>query len=275
MRYLNVVINHRILPDLIVNMDQQGVTVLIGNDHTFDETGAKQVEIVARDERRAYTLCVASTPAGTLLPFQQIWSGAREDRTLPSKSVLASAEAKGLRFTVAKSEKKTSHFSTLKTMKEVHACLSCSSLPDHTHSLCQWMRDVFVPHVERTKASLNLKDDQKSLLILDCYPVHTGKPFRTFVLDEFPNIFLMYIPANCELRRSTSCSNTLIEPFRHWYLPACRCWPPASHQALLTTGDPQLPCCSTRGAAQDRLDSGSGQVHHFNQVAPSGLCWRH
>jgi hypothetical protein len=60
------------------------------------------------------------------------------------------------------------------------------------------MKEILAPHIKRTKERLQLKDDQKCLLILDCYPTHTGAPFRTFVLDEYPNVFLMYIPANCK-----------------------------------------------------------------------------
>jgi hypothetical protein len=127
MRYLNVVVNHNIVPDLIVNMDQQGVVVLLGNDHTYDEKGSKQVNIAARDERRAFTLCVASTPSGILLPFQQVWSGSKADRVLPTKAQRASAEAKGIHITVAQSEKKTSHFSTLTTMKEVSKITTTSA----------------------------------------------------------------------------------------------------------------------------------------------------
>lgn len=60
---------------LIINVDQMGNYVLPRSSCTFHEKGMKQVEVVAKDEKRAYTLLVASTPEGTFLPFQQIWSG--------------------------------------------------------------------------------------------------------------------------------------------------------------------------------------------------------
>jgi hypothetical protein len=118
MRFVNVIAHHEIPLSLVVNMDQQGITLLIGNDHTYDEKGIKQIDITARDERRAYTLCVASTPTGILLPFQQVWGG-QSSRSLPEEVYRASAEKKGIHFAFAQSQKKTSHFSTLKTMKEV------------------------------------------------------------------------------------------------------------------------------------------------------------
>lgn len=91
---------------------------MIGNNTTYDEKGARQIDVAARDEKRAYTLLVASSAAGDILPFQQVWSGATS-RSLPRKNIRASAEAKGFHFAFAESKKKTSHFSTFKTMTEV------------------------------------------------------------------------------------------------------------------------------------------------------------
>lgn len=78
------------------------------------------MDIVAKDEKRAFTLLVASTPDGTFLPFQQVWAGASA-QSLPSANARGMAEAcaNGFNFAFAKSDKKGSHFSTLKTMKEV------------------------------------------------------------------------------------------------------------------------------------------------------------
>jgi hypothetical protein len=127
-RYVHVINRYKIPAELVINMDQQGVLVLIGNNTTYDERGAKQVDIAAKDERRAYTLCVSSTPAGDLLPFQQIWGG-QSPKSLPTASVRKSAESKGFHFAFAQSPKKTSHFSTFKTMKEVRVLLPFASSP--------------------------------------------------------------------------------------------------------------------------------------------------
>lgn len=90
------------------------------NGYTFHDCGSEQVDIVAKDEKRAYTLLVASTADGDFLPFQQVWSGA-SDRSLPSQNAPRMQDAidQGFDFAFAKSAKKTSHFSTVKTMKEV------------------------------------------------------------------------------------------------------------------------------------------------------------
>ena len=76
---------------------------------------------MAKDEKRAFTHLVASTADGDFLPFQQVWAGASV-QSLPSQNAPRMQDAldRGFNFVFAKSNKKTSHFSTLKTMKEVN-----------------------------------------------------------------------------------------------------------------------------------------------------------
>jgi hypothetical protein len=119
MRFVHLANWYDIPANLIVNMDQQGVIVIIGNDKTYDKTGTKQVAIAARDEKRAYTLCVASSADGDILPFQQIWGGQSKESLPRLNADRQAAQKKGFDFTFAKSDKKRSHFSTLKTMIEV------------------------------------------------------------------------------------------------------------------------------------------------------------
>lgn len=101
---------------------------------TFAEQGSRQVDIVAKDEKCAYTLLVASTPEGTFLPFQQVWAGASA-QSLPLTSAQRMAEAcsHGFDFAFAKSNKCGSHFSTLKTMKEVW---KASDIPFYWQTNC-------------------------------------------------------------------------------------------------------------------------------------------
>jgi 5-keto 4-deoxyuronate isomerase len=110
-------------PQLIVNLDQLGNVIWAGNNTTYHTKGAKQVDIVGNDEKRAYTLVVASSAAGNVLPFQQVWSGKTAKslpKTLPANATsMHRAKEIGIHFAFAESPKKTSHFSTLKTMKEV------------------------------------------------------------------------------------------------------------------------------------------------------------
>lgn len=106
-------------------MDQTGVVIIPAYNRTYETKGATQVDIAFKDEKRASSLAVATSCAGDFLPFQQIWSGATR-RSLPSSNAVGMEEALdcGFNFTYANSDTKNSHFSTLKTMKEV--CLSCT-----------------------------------------------------------------------------------------------------------------------------------------------------
>jgi hypothetical protein len=81
-------------------------------------------------KQRTYTLLVASSADGDFLPFQQVWVGV-SNRSLSSAHAahINNALKQGFDFAFAKSEKnKGSHYSTLKTMKEVHPDTSITSI---------------------------------------------------------------------------------------------------------------------------------------------------
>jgi hypothetical protein len=61
---------------LNVNFNQIRVYILPSNGTTFEQCGSEQVNILAKDEKHAYTLLVASSADGNFLPFQQVWAGA-------------------------------------------------------------------------------------------------------------------------------------------------------------------------------------------------------
>ncbi|KAF8433091.1 hypothetical protein L210DRAFT_3649966 [Boletus edulis BED1] len=162
---------------LVVGFDQIGSYILPSSGTTFVERGSSQVNIVAKDEKWAFTLLVTSTPDGTFLPFQQVWGGVSV-QSLPSAKAqgMDKAYEYGFDFTFVKSDKKGSHFSTLKTMKEI----------EH----------VFEPyrhHVIKTDPFLD--DDQCAIIFLDCYPVHAGEQFHnTFLKSSHMLSFVLFQP---------------------------------------------------------------------------------
>ncbi|KDQ54721.1 hypothetical protein JAAARDRAFT_196138 [Jaapia argillacea MUCL 33604] len=104
---------------LVINADQTGVYVILSNNKTYENKGAKQVDITGKDEKHTYTLMVATSCAGDILPMQQVWSG----KTLGSLPLKTSPMYNdviecGFQFAFASSVKQTSHFLTLKNMKE-------------------------------------------------------------------------------------------------------------------------------------------------------------
>ncbi|PPR06271.1 hypothetical protein CVT24_000890 [Panaeolus cyanescens] len=176
-RMVHLISYYDIPPGLVINMDQTGIIILATHNQTFEKKGSRQVDIVGKNEKRAFTLCVSTTAAGDVLPFQQVWSG-KTDKSLPDSSAALMDEAKKLGFDFAVSDSGTSHFSTLKTMKE-------------------WIVKILKPYIDAYITDHNLEPDQKAILYIDCYPVHIGKDFRQFVFSDYPHIFLIFVPANC------------------------------------------------------------------------------
>lgn len=107
-------------PGLLIGMDQTGIIIFMAKNKTYAKKGTKQVDIAECDKKQAYTLCIASTPVGDILPFQQVWNG-KTWASPPSTSAkgMDEAIALGFDFASANSKKKNSHFSILKTIKEV------------------------------------------------------------------------------------------------------------------------------------------------------------
>ncbi|KAJ7889710.1 hypothetical protein B0H13DRAFT_1887903 [Mycena leptocephala] len=108
-----------ILPELVINADQAGNYLLPAGGHTFHERGAKQVDLVTKDEKRPYTMMVVSSAAGDFLPIQAVWAG-KTGGSLPTKNAEKMQEAvnHGFIFSSAQSRKKGSHFSTFLTMED-------------------------------------------------------------------------------------------------------------------------------------------------------------
>ena len=62
------------------------------------------------------------------------------------------------------------------------------------------MEKILEPYIIETietDPELQHDTDQKAILLIDCYPVHTGEDFRAYVRQRFPNVFLLFVPANC------------------------------------------------------------------------------
>ncbi|KAG1736095.1 uncharacterized protein EDB91DRAFT_1083444 [Suillus paluster] len=145
---------HNVPPKLMVNFDQVGCYLLPNSSTTFHERGSKQVVFTAD---------------GDFLPFQQVWAGASE-RSLPSHNAhgMNGAIEHGFHFAFVKSDKKMSHYSTLKTMQE-------------------WIENILEPWRNIViEADPNLDDDQHAIVYLNCYLVHTSQDFRAYVWEKYP-----------------------------------------------------------------------------------------
>jgi hypothetical protein len=114
-------------------MDQTGVIYVPGHKSSYEKTGARQVSVHGLDEKRTYTLCVSSTAAGDLLPFQQVCGG-QSLASIPSDDAPGKGEANklGFDFTYADGKaSRSSHYSTMKTMVDVCSILTSFFILPH------------------------------------------------------------------------------------------------------------------------------------------------
>ncbi|KAF9520263.1 hypothetical protein BS47DRAFT_1287271, partial [Hydnum rufescens UP504] len=159
--------------ELVINVDQTGVCLIPARNKTWVPTGSKQVNTFGKEEKQQFTLMVASSAAGDLLPFQAIIKG-KTLRSLPSNNSQAEGEQMGIIWTLGGEN----HWSSLKAMK-------------------MWMNDVPVPHIERVKKWLGLPVAQKAILVINSWSVHIGKDYREWMRQEHIHIKINYIPAGC------------------------------------------------------------------------------
>ncbi|KAJ6513471.1 hypothetical protein C8R45DRAFT_1050224 [Mycena sanguinolenta] len=167
-RLVQAIESEHVPASLVVNYDQTGNYILPNGSQTFEVRGAKQVSVAGKDEKRAYTIGMATCADGKPLPTEQIWSG-KSKLSLPKETADGYQQVKDYA-----SNKKTSHFSTQSTMQD-------------------WVTKAVI------EADQDLDDDQKIILYIDIYPVHTSQEFRDFVF-KLGNIILIF-PQDVGLQR--------------------------------------------------------------------------
>ena len=144
---------------------------------TWSETGAKQVGMVGMDEKRAFTLIVGVTANGSLLPFQDVFTG-KTKVSIPSATDSPNYdEAINVGFKFEFSGTGT-YWSNQQTM-------------------CAYVNDILAPYFERKKQEHGLPPTQKSLGQLDMWSVHHSKEFREWMCINYPTIILDYVPGGC------------------------------------------------------------------------------
>ncbi|KAI0682318.1 hypothetical protein BC835DRAFT_1228004, partial [Cytidiella melzeri] len=67
--------NHQIYPELRVNIDQTQVVLQDTGNRTYDTIGSTQVQVVGKEEKRAFTVLLGVSASGEVLPFQAVWKG--------------------------------------------------------------------------------------------------------------------------------------------------------------------------------------------------------
>lgn len=174
-------------PSLIVNMDQTGVHLAPADVRTYEQRGSKHVAVVAAEDKRQITACIASSLNGDFLPLQLIFQGKTDACHPPAADC-----AKDAQVHITHSE---NHWSNQQTMR-------------------QWVEFVLMPYAERQIAAHSLQPDAKLVLVLDVWAVHKSEEFRMFLRTHHPRIHLVFVPANCTSQLQVA-DVVLQRPFKH------------------------------------------------------------
>jgi hypothetical protein len=142
------------------------------------------------DDKRQITVAASSAANGQILPFQVIFQGLTPKTLPPMNEGRHSCEATGWNLSYS-----SNHWSTLQTCKEfVDKILS----------------SYRIAQIEE----LNLPTNQEMIWLIDCWSVHISKEFRAWIKKNYPQIHLLFIPANCTSVHQPA-DVILQRPFKH------------------------------------------------------------
>ncbi|PCH36158.1 hypothetical protein WOLCODRAFT_81516, partial [Wolfiporia cocos MD-104 SS10] len=86
--------------DFVVNVDQGGINILPSGNSSYEVKGSKNVRTLMHDEKWQFTVVLALSMSGNILPFQSV-RGGKTDESLPAHSAHWRAEADALGFIYA------------------------------------------------------------------------------------------------------------------------------------------------------------------------------
>ncbi|KAF6752496.1 hypothetical protein DFP72DRAFT_991082 [Ephemerocybe angulata] len=164
-------------PEAVVNADQMGLCLMPVGNQTWAPRGARQVDVVGKEEKRQLTVMVATSCTGEILPMQCIWTG-KTPAALPSANSRAPAEQEGFLFTPGGKN----HWSSVASMKAVSPITLGPFEPSSDSSILRLPKPV-------------------GLLSIDCWKVHRSVEFREMMKRDYKWIKLAFIPGGCSAQR--------------------------------------------------------------------------
>lgn len=168
LRLAHLIVEHRVPPELVFNLDQFGLKVLSLSDRTRVPVGSKSVPVIGSDDKRQITGVPVVAADGRIAGLQLIWQG-KTERSRPHGA---------LEHPKLKHSHSVNHWSTPETMRDI-------------------VTRILVPHIKRVIKEKNLGLLQKSILILDVWCHHISDEFRQFLANLEVPILVNYIPPNC------------------------------------------------------------------------------
>ena len=185
LRLLFCMVTHSVVPQLVFQIDETGVSLLPFSKRGRAQAGVSEVLWHGWDEKRQFTVTPIIDGEGKVIqPSQMIWGGQeykkvggvftseRLNGACPKPEVRAKHQEQLYH------EQSNSHWCTIGTLK-----ILVQKLYEHTITVCEALGlDVAT---------------QVFILVLDCYAVHIGEEFLAWCALEYPTLFLLFIPANC------------------------------------------------------------------------------
>ena len=160
LRLVSTISEHNVPEPLLVNSDQAGVTYGAGALQTYAPIGSKQVEVIGKDEKQAFTLMVGISMSGEVLPFQAIYA-CRSLLSLPTSDAPSYAKAtEDLKFHLEFSGNDT-YWSTMATMQS-------------------YVTNILAPYFGSHRQCLELPN-QLCIWQIDCWSVHKSWEFHSWM----------------------------------------------------------------------------------------------
>lgn len=179
-------------PELILNWDHTGISIVPGSAWTMELKGSKRVEIVGISDKRQITAVICGSMAGELLPFQLIYQG-KTNACLPQYKF-----PDGWHITCT-----PNHWSNEVKTKE-------------------YIEKIILPYVQRKHSELKLSVDHPALAIFEVFKGQMTE--EVFSLLEENNIHVVKVPANCtdrlqpmDLSVNKSVKEFMRNKFQQWY----------------------------------------------------------
>ncbi len=163
----SIVKQHNIPDELIINFDQTGVSIIPADDWTMEEEGAQDVPITGKGDKRMITVLLCYSLSLDLLPPQVIYQGTTTGCHPPKEVNFPD------NWNITHSK---NHWSTSGTMTE-------------------YFDKVLYPHFSSVKKRLGLPEDQKSLVIMDCFKAHQSDEVVNHLGAN--NCRIKMVPASC------------------------------------------------------------------------------
>ncbi len=143
---------------------------------TYEVIGSKQIAVTGKDKKCVFTVVMAISDSGFVLPPQVIFQE-KSPWLLPSNKSPHYQEAMDISIKFEYSNTNT-YWSTFELM-------------------CRWVTDILVPYFKQQKRAYNAPKAQECILQLDVWLVHRSVAFWTWLNTNYNWITYLYIPGNC------------------------------------------------------------------------------